>query len=125
MYIIGKTHPHKQVAQLLLEQLITERARLVTNAEVLQEILHRYKAINLPDAIQPALDCLFDFTDEVYPVTQKDVLLAKEILFSYKNLSARDALHVAHLQRYKIKTLLSFDSGFDQIPGLTRLYQVS
>jgi hypothetical protein len=30
----------------------------VTSAEVLQEILHRYVAINRRDAIQPAFDAL-------------------------------------------------------------------
>ena len=31
---------------------------LLTDAEVLQEILHRYVAINRRDAIQPAFDAL-------------------------------------------------------------------
>src|SRR5262249_32393409 len=54
MYLVGTPHPHKHDAQRLLEKLISERQRLVTDAEVLQEILHRYVAISRPDAIQPA-----------------------------------------------------------------------
>jgi hypothetical protein len=41
MYLIGAAHPHKADAQRLLEKLIADRERLVTDAEVLQEILHR------------------------------------------------------------------------------------
>lgn len=46
MYLAGAPHPHKADAQRLLEKLISDRHRLVTDAEVLQEILHRYVAIN-------------------------------------------------------------------------------
>ena len=46
MYLVGSPHPLKADAQRLLEKLITDRERLVTDAEVLQEILHRYAAID-------------------------------------------------------------------------------
>jgi len=45
MYLVGAPHPHKADAQRILERLTTEKQRLVTDAEVLQEILHRYIAI--------------------------------------------------------------------------------
>ena len=45
MYLIGAEHPHKRDAQLLLERLVAEGERLVTDVEVFQEILHRYRAI--------------------------------------------------------------------------------
>jgi len=46
MYLIGADHPHKTEAQVLLERLIAAGQRLVTDAEVLHEILHRYTAID-------------------------------------------------------------------------------
>jgi uncharacterized protein len=36
-------------------------------------------------------------------------------------LSARDALHLAILQKHGIEQILSFDTGFDGFPGVTRL----
>jgi predicted nucleic acid-binding protein len=36
-------------------------------------------------------------------------------------LSARDSIRVAVMERRRISRVLSFDSGFDGIPGLTRL----
>jgi predicted nucleic acid-binding protein len=51
MYLIGAPHPHKADAQRLMEKFISDRQRLVTDVEVLQEILHRYVAINRRDAV--------------------------------------------------------------------------
>jgi predicted nucleic acid-binding protein len=48
MYLIGAAHAHKIDAQRALE-------RLVTDAEVLQEILHRYTAIGRHDAVHVAV----------------------------------------------------------------------
>ncbi len=92
----------------------------MTDAEVVQEILHRYRAIDRPAAIQPALDVLLAVTDEVLPVESVDVIAAKHVLVSRWSLSARDALHVAIMQRHGVDEVLSFDRHFDLIPGLTR-----
>lgn len=121
MYLIGAAHPHKTDAQRLLERCIALEQRLVTDAEVLQEILHRYAAIGRPDAIQPAFDSLLGVTDEVFPVERIDAEKAKDVLLGSKGLSARDALHVAIMRRYGVSEILSFDTGFDGCPGIKRL----
>ena len=54
MYLVGAAHPHKTEAQVILERLIAAGERLVTDAEVLQEILHRYTAIGQREIIAPA-----------------------------------------------------------------------
>ena len=54
-YLVGASHPHKVDAKRLLENLLSERIRLVTDAEVLKEILHRYVAIDRREAIQPRI----------------------------------------------------------------------
>jgi predicted nucleic acid-binding protein len=121
MYLVGIPHPHKADAQRLLEKLISDRQRLVTNAEVLQEILHRYVAINRRDAIQPAFDALLGIVDQVLPVDQIAVERAKEIVMGHPKMSARDALHLAVMEGQDVDQILSFDSGFDGFPGITRL----
>ena len=70
MYLVGSPHPHKADAQRWLEKLITDRERLVTDAEVLQEILHRYVAIDRRDAIHPAFDALLGLVDQVLGLDQ-------------------------------------------------------
>ena len=121
MYLIGSAHPHKTDAQRLLERLLSERQRLVTDAEVLQEILHRYAAIDRRDAIQPAFDALLGIVDQVLPIDQAAAERAKDLLLGRKGLSARDALHVAVMQRHGIERILSFDSRFDGVPGIVRV----
>ena len=121
MYIVGTPHPHKADSQRMLEKLTAERQRLVTDAEVLQEILHRYVAVDRRDAIQPAFDALLAVVDEVFPIEQEIAERAKQIVLSYRHISARDALHVAIMQAQGVEEILSFDRGFDQIPGITRL----
>lgn len=121
MYLVGAPHPHKSDAQHLLERAITDRERLVTSAEVLQEILHRYVAIRRPDAIQPAFDALLGVVDEVLPVEREDVERAKRVLDGLPDASARDALHVAVMRRREVTRILSFDATFDGVPGVERV----
>ena len=121
MYLIGAAHAHKIDAQRALERLISERERLVTDAEVLQEILHRDTAIGRREAIQPAFDALLGVTDEVLPIDIDVVQRARAIVLERPQLSARDAVHVAVMQAHGIERILSFDTGFDHLPGIRRL----
>ena len=121
MYLVGSAHPHKADAQRLLESAIAAGERLVTDAEVLQEILHRYVAIDRRDAIQPAFDAILGVVDEVFPIATADVEGAKSVALGSRELSARDALHAAVMRREGVDRIMSFDSGFDSLPGVTRL----
>jgi predicted nucleic acid-binding protein len=111
MYLVGALHPHKSDAQRLLEKLVSERRRLVTDAEVLQEILHRYVAIDRRDAIQPAFDALLGVVDQVLPIDGAAAERAKEIVLGHRRLSARDAVHLAVMEKHGIEHILSFDCG--------------
>ena len=124
MYLIGAAHPRKAEAQILLERLIAAGERLVTDAEVLQEILHRYTAIERRDAIPAAMRLTLDIVDEVFPIEKADVLRASEITQNRAALSARDAIHIAIMERQAIRSILSFDADFDRWPGLRRAHQI-
>jgi len=93
----------------------------VTDAEVLQEILQRYTASGRREAIQPAFDALLGVTDDVLPIDIDVVQRARAIVLERPRLSARDAVHVAVMQAHDIERILSFDAGFDHLPGITRL----
>jgi predicted nucleic acid-binding protein len=121
MYLVGGPHPHKVDSQRLLEAAVAAGERLVTDAEVLQEILHRYAAIGRREAIQPAFDALLGVVDEVFPISAADVERAKTIVLGRLRLSARDALHAAVMEHQRVRRILTFDGGFDLIPGITRL----
>jgi predicted nucleic acid-binding protein len=118
MYLVGEPHPHKFDAQRMLERAVSGNERLVTDAEVLQEILHRYTAIDRRDAIQPAFGLLLAVVDEVIPITGDDVAAARDIVMQVRGLSARDAIHGAVMQRHGISTIMTFDQGFAALPGI-------
>jgi uncharacterized protein len=124
MYLIGAPHPHKTEAQLLLERLIASGQRLVTDAEVLQEILHRYAAIGKREAIGPAFQLLLEVVDDVLAIEKADVLRAGEIVQNRALLSARDSVHIAVMERHGIRSILSFDADFDRWHGLKRIHQI-
>jgi uncharacterized protein len=121
MYLVGAPHAHKSDTRRLLEKVVSERQSLVTDAEVLQEILHRYAAIDRRDAIQPAFDALMGIVDQVLAVDRSIAERAKQIVLGYRQLSARDAVHIAVLEHHGIEQIMTFDSGFDGFPGITRL----
>ena len=121
MYLVGAPHPHKSDARRLLENAVSGRQRLVTDAEVLQEILHRYVAIDRRDAIQPAFDALIGIVDQVLAVDRPIAERAKQIVLGYRQLSARDAVHIAVMEHHGIEQIMTFDSGFDGFPGIARL----
>jgi predicted nucleic acid-binding protein len=66
MYLVGAEHSNKHRAQLILQTAVAQNERLVTDVEVLQEIMHRYAAIARLDAVQPAFDALLGVVDEVF-----------------------------------------------------------
>lgn len=121
MYLVGAMHPHKRDAQRILERCVSDQERLVTDAEVLQEILHRYAAIERRDAIQPAFDALLGLVDEVFPVDLEAVKRARTVLLGHTQLSARDAIHLAVMEHQGVSRILTFDTGFDGYPGITRV----
>jgi predicted nucleic acid-binding protein len=122
MYLVGAPHPNKDAARRVLESSIERGERLVTDAEVLQEILHRYAAIRRPDAIQPAFSALLGVVDEVFPVERTDVERAKDVLLGLSGeVTARDALHVAIMQGRGVSRVMSFDRGFDRFTWMERV----
>lgn len=121
MYLMGNSHRYKIDSQRLIERLASERRRLVTSSEVFQELLHRYMAPDRRDALEAAFHILNDIVDNVFSVRAEDVFAAKDLTHAYPRLSARDALHAAVMRRAHVREILSFDRGFDLLPGIARI----
>jgi len=121
MYLVGADHPNKAAARRLLERVVVDNEPLATDVEVLQELLHRYLAIRRRDAIGPAWDAIVGVVDVIHPIEREDVERARSLIGVAHALSARDALHVAVMQRRGITRILSFDAGFDGILGIERI----
>jgi hypothetical protein len=121
MYLIGSVHPHKASSAAILDRLVARRERLVTDAEVFQEIMHRYSAIRRSESIRPAFDLLEAVVEEVFPIELGVVQSAMSILLGHPGLSSRVALHAAVMKANGIERIVSFDSGFDSISGIRRI----
>ena len=70
--------------------------------------------IGRKEAIGPASKILLDLVEEI-------VMRASEIVQGSAGLSARDAVHLAVMERHRITRIMSFDADFDRWPGITRL----
>jgi uncharacterized protein len=121
MYLVGAEHPNREIARRLVQRAIDEGECLFTSVEVLREILHRYSHIERRQAIQPCFDVLLELTDEVLAIELVDLQRAKEIVLTETQLSARDALHVAVMERHGLSRIMTFDTGFDLLPGIERI----
>ncbi len=120
MYLAGGIHANQVVARQILERAVADTEVLVTDAEVLQEILHRYSAIDRRHLINEAMDTILGLVDQVFPIERSDVELARDIVLGAR-LSARDAIHVAVMRRRGVDRIMSFDRGFDYVPGIVRI----
>ena len=119
MYLVGGDHPNRDRARHAVELAIAEQERLVADLGAFQEILHRYVAIGRRDAIDAAWKTLRGIVDEVFPIELDDLDRARQLVTTSR-LTARDALHVAVMQRRGIGEVLSFDTDFDLVPGIVR-----
>lgn len=119
MYLVGKPHPNRD---RLENYLRANPGRVyVTSAEVFQEIVHRYVAIDRRTAIDDAFDLLDALAEMVFPIGEAQVRRAAEISKTQRQLSGRDCLHLAVMESHGVDTVLSCDRGFDVWPHVTRL----
>ena len=121
MYLVGAQHPNKTHATQLVADLIRNGERLVTDIKVYQENLHRYTAIRRVDAVDAAFRSLDAIADEVLTFGMPEIRVARTIIESVQGVSARDAFHVAVMRSRRVNRILSFDQGFDVVPGVQRL----
>ncbi len=119
MYLIGAPHPNRDRAQALLDDLVVGRTRLVTDAEVFQELLWRYSRGNRPTAIADAFETMKALADEVFPVGMAELDAARDLVAA--GIGPRDAIHAACMRAHRIGRILTFDTGFDRIPGIERI----
>lgn len=108
VYAVGRAHPLRETAQMLLRERLLQRVPMATSAEVLQELLHIYLPVGRLETLDAALRLVTDLT-VVWPIDASDVRAARDLVASAPGLSARDLLHVAVCRRYGADELLSFD----------------
>jgi uncharacterized protein len=121
MYAAGAPHPHKKASVAFLDRVATGEVEGVLDAEVLQEILHRYRAINRWMDGRQVYDLARTIFPLVLPVTAEVLDRARELLDAHPALWARDALHAAVALHHDLEGIASYDRDLDEVPGLRRL----
>lgn len=122
IYASGGEHPFKANCIEILRLVVDFPTAFVTDAEVLQEILHRYKAIRrLAAGMRTLIDFAQIMQGQIEPMNARDVLVAAELAIRHPSLEARDLVHVAVMQRLGVTRIVSSDRGFDALPDIERL----
>ena len=122
MYAAGVAHAAKAPCTRLLERVATgELDDAAVDAETLQEILHRYRAIDRWHDGRRVYDLARTIVPVVLPITVDLLDHARTLLDRYQALMARDALHAAVALTHTAGRIYSFDTDFDIIEGMHRL----
>ena len=114
IYAAGSQHPNKKASIDILKLVSDGDIIGVTSTEVLQEILYRYKAINLLEKGFEVYDYFTQAIDEVLPVNFVIINNARDILENkkYKDIYPRDAIHAATMNYYNIRYIATHDRHF-------------
>lgn len=121
MYAAGAEHALKAPCVAILESIAKGELKAVTDAEVVQEILHRYTALGRRNHAVEVCRLFLQFVPNVLPITRQIIERALEFHLQFSQLQARDSLHVAAMVEYKIARIISADRHFDGVPGIFRL----
>ena len=121
MYVAGRDHPLRDPALRFLERARLEAVAIGTSTEVLQEILYRYASLKRIDLAGSVYDLFVDLCEVVFPVTLADTDRARSMLPRTPRISVRDALHAAVMLNNGVSEIATFDEGFDNVAGITRL----
>ncbi len=121
MYAAGAPQPHKGPSAAFLERVATGEVDAVVDAEVLREILHRYRALDRWEEGRRVFDLARALFPVVLPVTAEIMDRARLVLDAYPHLMARDALHVAVVLEHQLDAVCSYDRDFDPVAGVLRV----
>ena len=121
MYVAGRDHPLRDPARRFLGRVQTGEVEGCTSTEVLQEILYRYVGLRRPDLALEVYDLFVGLCSTVFPVTLADTDRARDLVRGGTAASVRDMIHAAVMLNNDVKSVASFDGGFDHVKGIERL----
>jgi uncharacterized protein len=120
MYAAGAPHAFKSPSISFLERVARGEEEAIIDAEVLQEILHRYRALRRWEDGRRVFDLARTLFPVVLPITDALLDRTRGILDAHPALMARDGLHAAVVLSHDLDAICSFDRDFDGIPGVRR-----
>jgi uncharacterized protein len=121
MYAAGAEHPYKTPSVDLLRRVALGEINAAVDAEVLQEILHRYRAIRRWEDGREVYAPARRIVPLVVAITDQIVDRARDLLDDDPRLGARDALHAAVVLSRGMDAICSYDRDLDKIIGMQRI----
>ena len=117
IYAVGNPQPLRDPARKFFADCQAEGVRLITSAEMLQELVHVYLRVGRLDALDAATTLATDTCVEISSLEAADVALARRLHERYPKLTSRDLCHLACCQRRGLRNLKTFDSGLRDVVG--------
>jgi predicted nucleic acid-binding protein len=121
IYALGDTHPYKEPCRALMSRAARGEFRAYASVEMIQELVHHRlrrtndRVLAAEDGRDTASVCtLLNFDREVLD-------LSLDLIERTPAIRGRDAVHAATALAYGIDRIISPDTAFDGIPGLTRV----
>jgi uncharacterized protein len=122
MYAAGKASPQRLPCLRFLDRIVSgEGPKVCTNTEVLQEILHRYRALKLPEVGFQIFDAVTHLGIPILAVTERAMAEARKLLEDHPALSTRDGIHLGVMREHGIVEVLSYDGGFSDVSWAKQL----
>ncbi|HYK60561.1 MAG TPA: type II toxin-antitoxin system VapC family toxin [Bryobacteraceae bacterium] len=121
MYAGGREHRLKRRAAAFLERVADGSIEATVDAEALQEILHRYRAIGRWNEGRLIYDSARVLFPTALAVTGEVMDRARLLLDEHPQLMARDVVHAAVVEVYGLDSICTFDRDFDRVRGLRRI----
>jgi uncharacterized protein len=122
MYAAGRESPQRLPCQRFLDRIVGGGGPAAcTDTEVLQEILHRYRALKLPEVAFQLFDAVTHLGIPILPVTDRAMAHTRRVLEDHPSLSTRDGVHLGVMREHEIGEILSYDGGFSEVSWVKRL----
>ena len=122
MYAAGKESPQRAPCQRLLERIVAgEGPAVCTDAEVLQEILHRYRSLKVPETGFQIFDAVTHLGIPILDVTRQSMAEARRLLEEHPGLSTRDGVHLGVMRENGLDEVLSYDGDLSLVSWVRRL----
>ncbi len=122
IYAAGGEHPYRDPCVRIIRAIVNNPAHFMTDAEVLQELMHHYRRTNrwtIGREIYRRFEILLQ--GRVEPTYPQDVNQAAGMADQGYQSSSRDLVHVSVMRRCGANLCISADTDFDRIPGVRRL----
>ena len=122
IYAAGREHRYREPCGRVLLLVAEHPQWFVTDAEVLQELVHRYVSSGRWALGREVLENFAELMHErIEPVYADDILRAGRLADELPGVSARDLVHLAVMRRLNVSRIVTADTDFDRLPEVERL----